>query len=328
MSLDRTKQARKLDLMLVDIRKMCVELGVPHKDFFNCLSAEPNANASSYPRKEWIRFQSDLFALQQSIDRGVELRKQNQNRRDLRFIQLKSTITKETDKVVQILCQLKQKKPLKQLNLETQHQQMLVQASNKVAELTKQFQNHVLFPKNAINSEVNGYLTEIHDQRRNRRNQERMENQNNRKHKSKSRNRAQSLGDIEIVERNGQSEAEVKQEEQFMLQVEQNYKEQDEMLSILLDGLNELEQQAHEANKMLQLQQSFLTQTEQKMDENIVRLKSLNRKTQEVLKSSGGSFVWCVRITLLIVFLALIGYISNLIKQFRDNIHLCVYLGQ
>jgi len=98
----------------------------------------------------------------------------------------------------------------------------------------------------------------------------------------------------------------------FEEKVQQNIREQDEMLKEIGEGLDELKMLAQEANKQLVIQKEMLDQVENKIETTTRDFKSANKRLQELLDESGGMSRWCPILICLVILLALGVYIFKL----------------
>lgn len=97
------------------------------------------------------------------------------------------------------------------------------------------------------------------------------------------------------------------QELVFMKKVEDNYKDQDIILKQIEDGLDDLLNLAQTMNKELGIQKIMLDDVDNIMEENIVKLKTANKKLKDILDKSGGASRWVPIIMLTIISLAIVG---------------------
>jgi hypothetical protein len=97
------------------------------------------------------------------------------------------------------------------------------------------------------------------------------------------------------------------QELVFMKKVEDNYKDQDIILKQIEDGLDDLLNLARDINKELGVQKIMLDDVDNIMEENIVKLKTANKKLKDILDKSGGTSRWVPIIMLTIISLAIVG---------------------
>merc|ERR1719231_747210 len=98
------------------------------------------------------------------------------------------------------------------------------------------------------------------------------------------------------------------QEQQFMDQVQVNIKEQDEMLDQISAGLAELKELSLDIGKTLDVQNGMLEELDTKMDATIDQYKSANSRLKDMLDQSGGMTRWCPRLTILLILVAVVGY--------------------
>jgi hypothetical protein len=101
------------------------------------------------------------------------------------------------------------------------------------------------------------------------------------------------------------------QELAFQERVDVNRQAQDDLLQQISVGLDQLSELAHEANRQLVVQDELLGQVNSKMDRVIVKFKSANRRLKDMLEESGGCTRWCPLLVLVILLLALIGYLLH-----------------
>ena len=129
--------------------------------------------------------------------------------------------------------------------------------------------------------------------------------------------------EIEIMERRSKSRKNRKhrkemvnsssqQEQIFEDKVSTELKAQDEILEEINKGLSQVKELAVEANKHMSIQKSMLGHLENKMDTTTVKLKSSNKKLQEMLEASGGCSRWCPMIMCSMILLGLVGTIFKI----------------
>jgi hypothetical protein len=135
-----------------------------------------------------------------------------------------------------------------------------------------------------------------------------------RRKRSKSRERRGKSTErtAKSKERNIELEEVVIENEQemvFMDKVQDNMKAQDAMLDNISRGLDDLAVIANEMNKNLAIQKAALEIVDEKIDNNISKLKNANSKLKKILEESGGSTKWVAVIILTIAILGLTGVI-------------------
>jgi chromosome segregation ATPase len=119
----------------------------------------------------------------------------------------------------------------------------------------------------------------------------------------KSARRRQRLEMTEIAEESDENV------QAWMSAVENNQKEQDEMLAKISDGLDDLKRMAEDMNSELTKQEHMLGHLDQKIDDNIEKFRTSNRQLKDLLKKSGGCSRWGVVLILCLVLLGLVGAI-------------------
>ena len=140
----------------------------------------------------------------------------------------------------------------------------------------------------------------------------RQQKQDRRKAKKQNKNKQQNMN-FEIKDTDLKSDFRSSQQELvFEKQVEINIKEQDQLLDEINTGLTDLQQLATDANKQLTVQKSMFETFENKMDITVQKLKSSNRRLQEMLDENGGCSRFCPMILCLIILLSLIGYMFHM----------------
>jgi len=105
------------------------------------------------------------------------------------------------------------------------------------------------------------------------------------------------------------------QDQQFMDKVDANVAEQDEILTQISKGLDELKDIGLEMNKALAVQSAMIEEIDTKMDETIAKFKTANGRLKDILEQSGGLSRWCPMIICLCLLLGLIGYAVHVSKQ-------------
>jgi chromosome segregation ATPase len=103
------------------------------------------------------------------------------------------------------------------------------------------------------------------------------------------------------------------EEQAFMQQHDQNVKDQDDLLDEISKGMDELKQIGLDMNKTLTIQNQMLDVIEEKVDNNINKLKNANARLKDIMEQSGGMTVWCPRMICLILLLGLVGYMFNIV---------------
>jgi len=106
---------------------------------------------------------------------------------------------------------------------------------------------------------------------------------------------------------------EQKQELEFMKEMDANFKEQDEMLDVIMTGLNELHDIAKNINVQLDVGKELLNELETKIDKQNARLKAVNNSLVEILQSTGGCARWAPILICFILIIALVGAIVSAI---------------
>jgi len=121
---------------------------------------------------------------------------------------------------------------------------------------------------------------------------------------------ANSSDDIELDEMEKQPD---KATQQFMLEVEQHTKREDELLDVISAGLAELQNVAKDINTTLDTQAQLLQEVDEKMDQTLDKYDTANARLKQLLdENTGGVEVWCPIIILIIVLLAIIGYLISI----------------
>jgi len=100
----------------------------------------------------------------------------------------------------------------------------------------------------------------------------------------------------------------------FMEEKDQAIKDQDNILTEINKGLDDLLHMAEDINKTLKVQDAMLDELGNKIDNNIEAFKTANLKLKHLLKESGGLSRWCPIIICFIILLALVGYIYSIIR--------------
>lgn len=122
--------------------------------------------------------------------------------------------------------------------------------------------------------------------------------------KSASRRERRDLN-IEMVE----EEEPTENVKAWMSVVDDNMKQQDEMLAKISDGLDDLKRLAEDMNSEFNKQDYMIKELDGKMDDNIENFRTANRQLKTLLEKSGGCSRWGTILVLCIVLLALIGAI-------------------
>jgi len=104
------------------------------------------------------------------------------------------------------------------------------------------------------------------------------------------------------------------EEQKFYDEVDQNKKEQDEILQEILKGVTELHEIAVGIGVGLDTGKELIKEVDKKMDKTIAHFKKSNARLQELLDESGGLSRWCPILICLIVLVALGGYIFTSVR--------------
>jgi len=79
--------------------------------------------------------------------------------------------------------------------------------------------------------------------------------------------------------------------------------------------VKQLGQIAGDINQELDKQSYMLDEVDQKMGMLTKKIESRNQQMQKILDATGGAQRWCPIIILLVIFLALMGYVYNLVTK-------------
>jgi len=105
------------------------------------------------------------------------------------------------------------------------------------------------------------------------------------------------------------------QEQEFMDKVDANVQDQDEILTQISKGLDELKDIGMEMNKELGVQKVMIEEIDTKMDATIAKFKTANGRLKDILEQSGGLSRWCPMIICLCLLLGLVGYAIHVSQQ-------------
>jgi len=84
-------------------------------------------------------------------------------------------------------------------------------------------------------------------------------------------------------------------------------------LDVMLHDVHQLGEVAKDINEELGLQDVMLDEIENKMDKVEDKLETRNEQMKKLLKASGGAQRWCPILILIVIFLALCGYIYSVV---------------
>lgn len=119
--------------------------------------------------------------------------------------------------------------------------------------------------------------------------------------------------DIELSAGGGQEGS--SEEKAFLQEVAVKDAQIETKLEELLVGIKELRPLAEDIGHEFETQAIIVAKLEEKTDKNIVRLRVANDKIEDILRKSKGLSLWCPRIILLTLLIALAGYCYSLIKN-------------
>jgi len=111
----------------------------------------------------------------------------------------------------------------------------------------------------------------------------------------------------------GEPKAMSQEEQEFMKKHEENLADQDELLSEIEKGVDELKQISISIGRNLKTQEAMLKEADEKIDRNIEKVKNANARLAEIVEASGGMTRWCPILICLVVLIALVGYIFNIV---------------
>jgi len=247
--------------------------------------------------------QSVLNQLKGKVERLVEIRKANgTDYRDANTIALKAEIREETktaSKLIGELTTFVAKEEQKHKGRATEKKE----AIEEHHEVIKILRETLAF----INSLMG--LTATPQERRLE--QEMTKVAQHRQKKKQARK--EGLTDIPMMPMGHDNGLPSEQEEAFMVMVEENQAKQDELLTEIGKGLDELHQMALDMNKILTQQEHMLAETDKQMEETTKKFKTANRRLKELLDQSGGASRWGPALILCIVLLGLVGVFFGLI---------------
>lgn len=101
-------------------------------------------------------------------------------------------------------------------------------------------------------------------------------------------------------------------EQEFMQMSIQKDKELEKTLDEVLKVVKQVREVAEDINEELEKQDQMMDEIDNKMDKLQEKLESRNKQMKKLLEASGGAQRWCPIIILLIILMALLGYIYNL----------------
>jgi len=101
------------------------------------------------------------------------------------------------------------------------------------------------------------------------------------------------------------------QQQQFIQQSIEKDKVFEEKLDEIKKGVIQLGMMATDINQEIDKQNAMLDEVEHKIDKTTEKLVSRNAKMKAILEESGGLQRWCPVLILLVILLALLGYIYS-----------------
>jgi len=104
------------------------------------------------------------------------------------------------------------------------------------------------------------------------------------------------------------------QEIEFMEFKDKAIAEQDELLSDLSAGMDELLAIGQDMQKNLKIQNAMLETVEEKVDLLNEKFQTANQRLKEILDSTGGAGLWVPRIICIVVLLALVAYLFKVVE--------------
>ncbi len=102
---------------------------------------------------------------------------------------------------------------------------------------------------------------------------------------------------------------ETEQEAQFAQEVATAYREEDELLQLIIEGLDELHQLAITLNKLLKKSSNMIDNLNTKMDKVQHSFDKTNQKLEVLLEKTGGISRWCPICICVVILLACAGFI-------------------
>jgi len=104
------------------------------------------------------------------------------------------------------------------------------------------------------------------------------------------------------------------QEQQFYMEVQENDKKMDVLLDVINQGLQDLKNMATDIGTNLDTQAKMLEEVDQKMDDTLENFQTANARLRQLMEeNTGGVETWCPIIILIIVLLAIVGYIFSIV---------------
>lgn len=105
------------------------------------------------------------------------------------------------------------------------------------------------------------------------------------------------------------------QEQQFYMEVEEKNKKMDALLDVISTGLKDIQEMAIDIGQNLEKQNEMLKEVDEKMDLTVENYVTANQRLKNLIdENTGGVERWCPIIILVVVLLAIVGYILTLAK--------------
>jgi len=299
---------RRLEVMMDDLRGLKKELSGEATDEKR---AEEMKGMNDFQRKKHA-LNIFLAECRKDVERLVEMKKNlgEEKDRDPNTIRMESANRKKLTEAMNMFNEVK-----KQLQADLQkHEKGKLKLEEKdledrktiVAVFAREIQD--LAKKiSRVKAVSNENESELAVSRREARKQKKEEERQRRERRKKNK----SKGEPDEPEPEPQPMS--AEEQAFMAQVDQNTKDQDELLDEISKGMDELKQIGLDMNKTLTIQNAMLDTIDEKVDQNLNKLKNANQRMKDILQESGGAGLWCPRILCIVILLALLGYSFNVV---------------
>ncbi len=213
--------------------------------------------------------------------------KQNINTEIERYLQLKKSETKNRSLLL--------------ITKKAELNKLLQTYSKKLTPIELQQYNRM------INTNSSNFISKTEIEMEKRRDERRHERQTLRQERRKKQKKNKKE-DFVIIDINDDP-----QTNQYVQKVSIEMKDQDQLLDQIDEGLTTIKELANEANKNITIQTNMMDQMSNKLDLNVVKIKTVNSKLQDMLKQSGGLSRWCPISLCSVVLLSLLGYIFHII---------------
>jgi len=295
--------------MIADLKTLKAEL-LPNAD--DAQTQEEMKNFDDFQKKKYD-LNVHLRELRKEITRLQELRKEKgEDTRDQNVIKIQHNNEKALKEATTMWNDLKtilikdEKKKKADQGEMANRKKMISLLGEEIVELSNK-NSRVKHVKTADEFQL--------EQRRDEAARQKREKRTNRRGRRGRKGKDGDGGGDDLADEIGDAQPVTQQEQEFMEKVDANYAQQDEILSEISKGLDELKDIGLEMGKTMAVQAAMIDEIDTKMDTTISKLKTANGRLKDILEQSGGMSRWCPMIICLCLLLGLIGYAIHMSKQ-------------